>query len=114
MVKRSGVMSRIAASFRRRRKRWESLCNRCGLCCYERVRKNGRLVIRFGSPCQFLDTETHLCTVYECRFQVCPECRKVTIFHALFSRYLPDSCGYVQAYRKRPFRKPTDEPQNSR
>ena len=100
MPKKPRLIGRISDYIRMRRARWDSICNRCGLCCYERVRRSGCLVIKYDSPCQFLDTETKLCTVYDYRFKVCPECRKVTIFHALFSRYLPDSCGYVQAYRR--------------
>jgi len=52
-----------------------------------------------SAPCRFLDRDTHLCSVYEERFRVCRDCKKLTILHALFSPYLPEDCGYVQAYR---------------
>ena len=82
----------------KRAARWENVCKRCGTCCYERDYVNGRLVVR-AVPCKFLDTQTKSCTVYEHRFRICPDCRKMTIFHALFSKYLPASCGYVEEYR---------------
>ena len=78
---------------------WEDLCTQCGVCCYERERVCGELQIHEGAPCSFLDTETKLCTVYDTRLKTCKECRQVTVFHALFSPYLPNSCGYVQTFR---------------
>jgi uncharacterized cysteine cluster protein YcgN (CxxCxxCC family) len=52
-------------------------------------------------PCRFLDESTRMCTVYERRFQACGECRKMTIFHVLFTTWLPETCGYVRRYRQR-------------
>ena len=83
-----------------KRAEWEATCNQCGLCCYEKRYKNGRLVIDLSLPCPYLDTATRKCTVYENRFRVCMQCRKVTKFHALFSRLMPANCGYVVRYRK--------------
>ncbi len=81
------------------RKWWESLCHRCGLCCYEKEIRRGRVYVRMDSPCRYLDLRTRLCRVYDKRFQVCRECRKLRYVHARFSRWLPDSCGYVQWFR---------------
>ena len=52
-----------------------------------------------SAPCRFLDRNTRLCTVYARRFSVCQDCKKLTLLHAMFSPYLPESCGYVQKYR---------------
>lgn len=41
-----------------------------------------------------------MCTVYDRRFEMCRECRRVTIFHALFDPGMPPQCGYVQYYRR--------------
>ena len=79
---------------------WEDICTKCGACCYRRDRVDGNLLIKKNLPCRFLDTSNDLCTVYETRLKTCSECSKVTIFHALFSRYLPDDCGYVVNFRK--------------
>lgn len=84
-----------------RRTRWEGLCRHCGLCCYEKDIRVGSAVANYRRPCIHLNTVTHECTVYEKRFTVCPLCRRMTILHALFVHWLPDSCGYVQHYRYR-------------
>ena len=78
---------------------WERICKRCGVCCYEKRRTSTGLITDLNAPCAYLDEQTRLCTVYPRRFSVCRECRKMTIFHALFSSYLPDSCGYVETFR---------------
>lgn len=80
-------------------KSWEAICRRCGQCCYEKYRTRQGVAVQYSSPCEFLDTATKLCRVYANRFRLCSQCRKMTIFHALFSAYLPDSCGYVQRFR---------------
>ncbi len=84
----------------RRRAEWDDICNRCGLCCYDRKRVLGKgVVILWRRPCPYLQISGGLCTVYGRRFSVCKDCRKVTIFHALFDRYMPESCAYVQRFR---------------
>jgi uncharacterized cysteine cluster protein YcgN (CxxCxxCC family) len=106
----AGLRSRAAAALARavaalgrgladRRSRWESLCLRCGRCCYEKDMRGGRYVTNERRPCAHLDTRTRQCTVYATRFQECAQCRRMTVAHALFVRWLPDSCGYVQCFR---------------
>jgi uncharacterized protein len=81
---------------------WESVCNKCGLCCFERRLKwNGEVIIEYDKPCRYLDTNTRLCTIYENRFKICSNCNKVTMYHALFGRYMPSQCAYVQTFRKK-------------
>ncbi len=81
-------------------KRWESYCNKCSLCCYEKIYKDGQCVINLDRPCIFLDTKKRECRVYENRFKRNPLCKKMTLWSALFSDYLPSSCGYVRKFRK--------------
>ena len=69
---------------------WDDICTRCEACCYRRDRVAGELAVNKQAPCRFLDTDSNLCTVYTSRFEKCAECRQVTLFHALFSRYLPE------------------------
>ena len=94
----------LAATIRgarsRRRTRWESHCTRCGLCCYEKERHGRSVVTNYRRPCVYLDVASRLCTVYENRFAVCAQCRRMTLIHALFVKWLPPSCGYVQRYRR--------------
>jgi uncharacterized protein len=79
--------------------RWEALCKRCGMCCYEKRWTRDGYIIDLSAPCPYLDTSDLKCSVYHNRFRVCHQCRKMTIFHALFTSYLPDTCGYVERFR---------------
>ncbi len=81
-------------------KNWDDLCNRCGKCCYARsLGKNGEIIINYDTPCDYLDTHTNLCTVYEERFYKCKECKKVGLFIVLFNPTLPKDCPYLQTFR---------------
>jgi hypothetical protein len=70
----------------------EALCRRCGKCCYRKVILGGRAVIT-PFPCQYLDTATNTCTVYERRHAVNPRCLSVAegLKHSAF----PADCPYV-------------------
>jgi uncharacterized cysteine cluster protein YcgN (CxxCxxCC family) len=80
---------------------WESLCNQCGLCCYERTVTASGVRIDLRRPCPYLDATTRKCTVYDRRFRVGALCSKVNLLHAAFGRLMPLNCGYARAYRKR-------------
>ena len=94
------IMPRRERRRNRRKAAWDAICSRCGLCCYQKRYRHGRLLIDLSSPCTFLDTETNRCTVYDDRFRACPDCKKVTLYHALFSSFMPKTCAYVKKYRK--------------
>jgi uncharacterized protein len=57
------------------------------------------MTINTKRPCAYLSVETGLCMVYEKRFKVCPDCKKVTLSRARFSSLLPAECAYVRRYR---------------
>jgi hypothetical protein len=59
------------------------------------------VVTHFDRPCPHLDLALRQCTIYETRFQTCANCKKMTIWRAVFVRWLPPGCGYVQRYRLR-------------
>ena len=90
----------IRAARARRKARWESHCLRCGLCCYEKEGRGRSVVTNYRRPCVHLDVATRLCTVYENRFEICAQCRRMTLVHALFVKWLPQGCGYVRQYRR--------------
>ncbi len=82
------------------RDHWDDLCSRCGQCCYDRrVTREGEVIINYFSPCEYLDPETNLCTVYRERFNRCSHCGKVDLMTALFNPTLPSDCAYVQTFR---------------
>jgi uncharacterized cysteine cluster protein YcgN (CxxCxxCC family) len=79
---------------------WESLCNRCGCCCYEKIELVEGVVL-YGEPCPYLDIESRLCTVYPERMNINPECIQMTeeIIGGLY--WLPAHCGYRRYYERK-------------
>jgi uncharacterized protein len=82
-------MSRSPRSLVRNR---ESLCRKCGRCCREKVEVEG-IVFYVKGYCRYLDTETKMCTVYEKRKTVNPEC--ASIDDGIRRGMLPGNCPYV-------------------
>ncbi|MDR1787408.1 MAG: hypothetical protein LBR16_03035 [Treponema sp.] len=96
----NGLLSRIWSAYRKWRGNWDGLCGRCGRCCYARsILPGGAVKIDFHAPCEFLDTKTRLCRVFERRFRECPTCQKVNLFRALFHPSLPAECAYAKTFR---------------
>ena len=78
-------------------KAWESLCEQCGLCCYEKIEDETGAVFFTATPCRYLDVETNRCSIYEHRFEVNPECVKLTEKLVRKLSWLHDDCGYRKA-----------------
>ncbi|MDD3471908.1 MAG: YkgJ family cysteine cluster protein [Syntrophaceae bacterium] len=78
---------------------WESICNRCGKCCYEKVDLGGGQIIYTKEPCVHLDTKTNLCKVYETRHIVEPDCIALTENLVRSLNWLPPDCAYLEHVR---------------
>ncbi len=65
------------------------------------VDEDGDVIIDYAAPRAFLDVKTRRCTVYENRFDVCAQCNRVTLRHALFADHLPEGCAYTRLFRER-------------
>ena len=50
-------------------------------------------MVSLEDACRHLDPETHLCTVYERRFEVNPEC--LSVARGIEMRAFPEECPYV-------------------
>ncbi|OQY32807.1 MAG: hypothetical protein B6241_09830 [Spirochaetaceae bacterium 4572_59] len=88
--------------FKKWKARWEGYCKCCGKCCYEKeYLPGGILITDYSKPCRFLNEDTKKCNVYVNRFNACKECRKITLWTALFSPALPPDCGYVENVRNK-------------
>ena len=70
----------------------EALCNRCGKCCYKKIIV-GRMVLITPFPCEFLDTHTNACTVYENRHEKNPHC--LNMAEGFKHRAFPADCTYL-------------------
>jgi hypothetical protein len=73
---------------------WEAICLRCGECCFEQLYDQDDTLLA-STMCEFLDSATRLCTVYERRFEICHDCIKLTDKNLPTFDWLPDTCGYV-------------------
>ena len=74
---------------------WESLCDRCGLCCLQKlVDENTGMVKYIGIACEFLETDKCRCLVYENRHFANPDCVALTKKNIGQKKWLPDTCAY--------------------
>ena len=71
----------------------ERLCRRCGRCCYAKLIIEEE-VYYTDIPCAFLDVETKLCTIYEHRFRLNPEC--LSVEKGIELGVFPADCPYVK------------------
>lgn len=75
---------------------WESLCRRCGECCFEKwIAEDGR-ILPTRVPCRYLDTTERTCKVYGSRFEVGEGCLQLTPELLPTLSWLPAGCGYLQ------------------
>ncbi|MEZ4598943.1 MAG: hypothetical protein R2940_04020 [Syntrophotaleaceae bacterium] len=72
---------------------WESICRRCGRCCYEKIEFEGEIYYT-DIPCEKLDLETRMCTVYPEREKARPGCVALSSENVR-SGFLPADCPYV-------------------
>ena len=74
---------------------WEALCDRCGLCCLEKLtdRRNGK-VFYTAVPCRLLDIHRGICRDYHRRTRVVPACAQLTAATIETCRWLPHTCAY--------------------
>jgi uncharacterized cysteine cluster protein YcgN (CxxCxxCC family) len=75
---------------------WESLCDRCGLCCVFKVEDDEtEEVFLTNIACPLLNTKTCLCSDYENRQATVPDCAKLMPGNiARLAVMLPPSCAY--------------------
>lgn len=75
---------------------WEARCQQCGACCFEKLIDEDERIIHTRIPCRYLDIVTRRCRIYEHRFEIYPECVKLTPELVATLRWLPPECGYHQ------------------
>jgi hypothetical protein len=77
---------------------WEELCEKCGVCCFEKIEEEDGTIFFTATPCRYLDVATRECKIYPRRFEIYPECVQLTetLVHEL--SWLHDDCGYRKAF----------------
>jgi uncharacterized protein len=76
---------------------WESICEQCGLCCFEKIEEDNGAILFTTTPCRYLDVVTRQCRIYSRRFAINPECVKLTEELIRTIPWLHDQCGYRKA-----------------
>lgn len=81
---------------------WESLCRHCGFCCLYRVMfEDAEEVYLTRVICPCYDLSAGRCAVYEKRFEVNPECTKITPENLDGLSWLPAHCAYRSASQRK-------------
>jgi hypothetical protein len=89
---------------------WEAICRQCGLCCFEKIEDDNGAIFFTATPCRHLDVVSRECRIYDRRFEINPECVKLTEELVRELAWLHDSCGYRRALgltRTRKGKRPT-------
>jgi len=73
---------------------WEALCDQCGLCCFEKIEDDRGNIFFTQTPCRYLDIVSRLCKIYDRRFEINPDCVKLSPELIGCLRWLHDQCGY--------------------
>lgn len=74
---------------------WESLCDRCGLCCLHKLEDEDTGDLYFTNvACRLLDPKTCQCRDYTNRISGGTECIKLTPEDLATCAWLPSTCAY--------------------
>ena len=80
---------------------WEDICTHCGKCCLVKIQNDETEEIFYTSVvCKYFDIKTSLCTEYENRCTLVPECLKLTPENVDKIPWMPKGCAYRQLFDK--------------
>lgn len=68
-------------------------CKQLGVCCAFSVKEGNTLWILPSYRCRFLDKKTNLCTIYEKRHIINPECASMSLLRTHGA--VPPKCNYL-------------------
>ena len=88
---------------------WEDICDHCGKCCLIKLQDEDSGEIYYTDViCRYFDEEKCLCTVYDRRRELVPECLKLTKDNVKNIAWMPKTCAYRRIIEKRrPYAKAT-------
>lgn len=81
---------------------WEALCDNCGLCCLHRVILDDDSIATTCVVCKNYDLKNKRCADYKNRFEIVPECIKLTPDKVAIYDWLPFTCAYRLIYQNLP------------
>ncbi len=74
---------------------WESLCDRCGQCCLNKLENiDTKEIALTNVSCRYLDLESCSCTDYKNRTDNVYDCIELTPENACELSWMPESCAY--------------------
>jgi uncharacterized cysteine cluster protein YcgN (CxxCxxCC family) len=82
------------------RAEWESLCDRCGKCCLNKLEDDETGdIYPTNVACKLLDRRTGCCTDYANRKAQVPDCVRLTPAKLETIEWLPSTCAYLRLWR---------------
>lgn len=84
---------------------WEALCDGCGKCCYRKFiegRGKRQRLYYTRIACDLLNLETGKCGHYSKRFELEPDCTRLTKKNLPDFAWLPKTCAYRLLYEGKP------------
>ncbi len=74
---------------------WESLCDKCGKCCLEKIKDaDTNTIYATKIPCKLLDINKCTCANYGNRKSIVNDCIKLTPYKIAKINWLPKTCAY--------------------
>lgn len=74
---------------------WESLCDRCGRCCLEKLEDINTGEISYTEvACPLMDLDTCRCSNYPERFRFMPDCVPLSPKNIHDLKWMPSTCAY--------------------
>lgn len=74
---------------------WESLCDRCGRCCLNKIEDEGTGHFYYTNvACSLLDSHHASCRAYDERFKMKPDCLGLNYENIANTGWLPSTCAY--------------------
>ena len=82
---------------------WESLCDRCGKCCLNKIHYEGNKHVHYTNVvCKLFDSKKCSCLNYASRKKFIKDCIKLTPEKVREKDYLPSTCAYRLVLKKKP------------
>ena len=84
---------------------WESLCDRCGKCCLNKIQYEGnKHVIYTNVTCKLFDLKKCSCANYKNRKALVKDCIQLTPEEVKNNADLPSTCAYRLIHNRKPLK----------
>ena len=78
---------------------WEDICQHCGRCCLLKLQDDETDEIYYTNViCRYYDIEKNICTIYDKRCDLVPECLKLTPQNVDKLPWMPKVCAYRRLF----------------